>query len=596
MVTNHSLYTSLLVQINEGLIAIMDTRTQHVITLFVSIIIVMTAGCSGLGATGPANPAQESNTTDNPNESNVSNISEQATEGANNTSTSAPTSQSQDEDDSSSDDTSDSTDSLDIPDETGDTASDTSGSSGSNSNLEAGDQSNTNDRTQTANMRVYAEDKAKGGYLTEAQITVTNRETGETYTGTTHAGQEYDGNYVVFENLPLGTYQLTAQADGYKNATNTVQLTDSGRQPILQMEDRTATIQFTVVNQYGEPVPETEISIIGQEYGVVDIYTNENGKVTFGAPVHGEWHYSVLKPGYQTADVGGTLSVDGDMRKTIEIEQNVYNLTVDAGAADVPVMIERHQDGATTTKTTGSDGTIGFDVYPGDYTISTEGDQSQTVTVQDDRTVSLNSRQSQQATESNVTVDVNLPNSANLESTITLTGPEGETYSQESGMDGRATFTVPNGEYEYEITPTEQDRNYQLAMMEYSDTITVGPESSDVYKFMFFPEPEQLNAFIEVVNAETGEPIPNANIEAYSPSMSNPYKPAFSVDANSQGVYQETIPSSFAEYDYSVDAEGYATVSGSMSAQEIASHTFKLQPQTQTQTQGQTVSASSVAA
>lgn len=63
--------------------------------------------------------------------------------------------------------------------------------------------------------------------------------------------------------------------------------------------------------------------------------------------------------------------------------------------------------------------------------------------------------------------------------------------------------------------------------MEYASTIHVGPESSDTYEYIFYPEPRQLDTSIQVVNAETTESIPNVHIEVYSRNMANPYKPAF---------------------------------------------------------------------
>lgn len=81
------------------------------------------------------------------------------------------------------------------------------------------------------------------------------------YAGRTYQSEEYDGNYVIFERLPLGTYQLTADTEGYEGATYVVQLTESGRQPILQLQPQEPKLTINVVNQFGEPVNRGEVPL-----------------------------------------------------------------------------------------------------------------------------------------------------------------------------------------------------------------------------------------------------------------------------------------------------------------------------------------------
>lgn len=426
---------------------------RKTLAVILTVAMLLLAGCGGTGS-GSGNPVQDdTNATQSNNQTtqpNTSNATTQPIEQSNRTGTDN-FSQQQNTDTSMTEDQSDSPNQQQNQNQdNADSGSDTASSGGSDSS-DASD-SNTSEQTQTANMRVYAEDKADGGYLTGAEVTVMNTETGETYTGTTHSGEQYDGNYVIFEDLPLGTYQLTANAEGYQNATNTVKLTKSGRQPILQMpqapSERGGTVTLTLVDQDGDPITRgtVSVSLPDSKYSPVDLHPNESGQVSYEAPVDGNY-YGISAQGINSDNNNGQINVNGDTQKTIEVSETIYTLTVQA---DSPVTIERATDGATTTREA-MDGTVEFTVLPGSYTISADGYQSQTLDVQDDTSVALESTQPQ---ESNVTVDVNRPNGANLASTITLTGPNGGTYSKETGIDGRATFTVPNGEYEYMIPRT----------------------------------------------------------------------------------------------------------------------------------------------
>lgn len=100
-----------------------------------------------------------------------------------------------------------------------------------------------------------------------------------------------DGNYIIFERLPLGTYQFTAAIEGDVEATNVVQLPESGRQPILRLQPREPELMITGVNQFGEPVNRGE-SLTHGEHGVVD-YRIENGQVNAVLPAYGTYQYAV---------------------------------------------------------------------------------------------------------------------------------------------------------------------------------------------------------------------------------------------------------------------------------------------------------------
>lgn len=87
-------------------------------------------------------------------------------------------------------------------------------------------------------------------------------------------------------------------------------------------------------------------------------------------------------PDEGTGDAGsGDGSSDGTGDGS---EPEIHTLTVWAGeavpVADIPITLERHSDGATTTRNTGSDGTVEFTVIDGEYTVSgtdANGDSAQ---------------------------------------------------------------------------------------------------------------------------------------------------------------------------------------------------------------------------
>lgn len=87
--------------------------------------------------------------------------------------------------------------------------------------------------------------------------------------------------------------------------------------------------------------------------------------------------------GTDSNDDGDDDSDDGDENGTDDTERNsstddpdpeTHTLTVHAGesvpVSGVPITIERHSDGATTTRETGEDGQVEFTVVDGDYTVS----------------------------------------------------------------------------------------------------------------------------------------------------------------------------------------------------------------------------------
>lgn len=282
-------------------------------------------------------------------------------------------------------------------------SSSTASASSSSSSVESGESETNEDEeeeeqeageeTKTADMRVYVEDTTTGEYIEGMKITVENRETGETYTGTTVKGEKFDGKYHNFTGLPLGIYQVTAEGVGYETATNVVKLTESGRQPILhadrQYEDARVTI--TVLDNFGEPVTDGQVQIVPSETTSFTKGLDENGQASFRASGSETYQHYVYADGYQTGYPYGEIDPTEQTRKTVTVDRTVHELTVQTNGAaydsNTKVMIYRHADNATTTRYTGEGHEVTFDVYTGTYTVYVWHDgerKKRTVTVTED--------------------------------------------------------------------------------------------------------------------------------------------------------------------------------------------------------------------
>lgn len=362
-----------------------------IIAVVLSLSMVMAAGCAGWGTDGPADPAENSSTdgaeepADGSDDSGGSQPSDAGsgqdggdTESGSQVSSSGSSSSSTDTQSSSGDSGSDDSSSSD---DSGDDGSDNTG----------------DDDTTVADMRVYAEDTETGDYLEGVSITLENRETGATYTGTTTEGDAFDGSYHNFQDLLLGTYQVTAEANGYETSTNVVELTESGRQPILEMSPVSSEFAVSVEDRFGDPVTNGQVTFTHANYDSWTIDLDDSGTAAIVVPEHGTYGYSVSAPGYQTDGVNGQVDVTADTQQTVEVENEVHQLVVYAGDAapveGADITIERHADGETTTKTTDANGRVAFDVYTGSYTVSGVDErgeeQAVDVTVRDDHSMRL---------------------------------------------------------------------------------------------------------------------------------------------------------------------------------------------------------------
>lgn len=195
--------------------------------------------------------------------------------------------------------------------------------SGSDSTDDSGSGDESDDEpVRTAQLRVYVEDNSTGDYLTGANVTVVNRETGEEHTGTTEEGSQYYGNYVVFEDLPLGTYRISADADGYAGGSRSVELTESGRQPGIELAPESPSHTFTMnlVNaETGEPF-QTPVTLTRPNGTERTHESGDDGVVRFSVG-SGEYGFEI---GAEGAELGmqyaTTVSIEGgDVTRTYRL-------------------------------------------------------------------------------------------------------------------------------------------------------------------------------------------------------------------------------------------------------------------------------------
>ena len=143
---------------------------------------------------------------------------------------------------------------------------------------------------------------------------------------------------------------------------------------------------------------------------------------------------------------------DSGSSSETETDREVYTLTVTAGEPEpvenVDVTIKRHSDGATTTKTTGEDGQVTFDVYAGTYTVTGVDErrhkQAKRVTVPDQQSVVLD--------------QMERPVGDIEGNSITVIDQNGEPVE---GMHIEATTGLPGGkEHELQSKPVNDGRVY----------------------------------------------------------------------------------------------------------------------------------------
>ena len=187
-----------------------------------------------------------------------------------------------------------------------------------------------------------------------------------------------------------------------------------------------------------------------------------------------------------------------------EDDRPVYDLTVYAGeiypVEGAEITIERHSDGATTTRTTGEDGSVTFPVYEGDYTVvgvDPQGNtEEQQVTVESDTEILMPTLMDEVPPTHSLTVTVIDANTGEPVEGATVSGvggvlPSGADalVSGETDENGKVTVEVFEGHtYLIDIQAEGYERESREVTISGDETETfgIGPEKPD-------PEPNETN-------------------------------------------------------------------------------------------------------
>lgn len=196
----------------------------------------------------------------------------------------------------------------------------------------------------------------------------------------------------VMMEVPEGQYEIvvdTSDMQFVDDETHEIEMDVAAQEytvqlspPPSEMYDYSATVQ--VVDEDGNPISNELVTVTPRgSPGSEQYITDENGEFTIPGgssaegdaidhevEVRGEIHNVHLVMGSQHEQI--TVSSDAD-RETHELTVNAGERV---GVEGVDVTIERW-DGQTTTKTTGEDGQVTFDVYPGEYTVTGVDDRGE---------------------------------------------------------------------------------------------------------------------------------------------------------------------------------------------------------------------------
>lgn len=266
--------------------------------------------------------------------------------------------------------------------------------------LKEGGDDDTQGETHNLTVEVY---DSEGNPVEGADVSLTVYDSGAPIDeGTTDENGQVtfevaDGDYEVMVSGTEDAQETTdrgASVDG-EDTTHVVNLIETGN----NMYSYSATVQ--VVDEDGNPLTNERVEVSsppGEQ--PVEYITDENGEFTieFENSAEGD----VVQHEVVVRDTSETIHIErGEQSEQITVstdtDRETHTLTVNAGEVypveGVDVTIERHADGATTTKTTDEEGQVTFDVYPGDYTVTGVDEQgeeySQEVTVDGDESVLL---------------------------------------------------------------------------------------------------------------------------------------------------------------------------------------------------------------
>lgn len=364
---------------------------RTLVGVLLSVMLILSAGCAGWGEDGPQDLEAEANENDEAQAQGDLETEEQ--ESANSEDTdevvnTAATSEARNTDPVSANK------STEPENET------TRGDEADTDNSESPNESDSNDVTESEEPETHhltvTVTSPEGHAVENAEVSIVTYDGGADVADATTA----DNGQATFD-VKEGAYEVLVSHDQFdQSPANRIVMVDEDTDFEVRLENPGGMYEYSitiqVVHQDGNPISNELVRIGTPGENPENYLTDENGEVTI-----------TFQNSAETDAIQKTIEVRGqeypahitmgEQRKEIiaQGERETHQLKVQTGERNpiegIDVTIERW-DGATTTKTTTEAGTASFEVYPGEYTITSEynGDtHTETVTVENDSSVQL---------------------------------------------------------------------------------------------------------------------------------------------------------------------------------------------------------------
>lgn len=364
---------------------------RTLVGVLLAVMLILSAGCAGWGEDGPQDLEAEANGNDEAQaqedlktEEQRSTNSEDTDEVAN----TAATSEARNTDPASANESAEPENETTHVDEADTDISESPTESDSND-------VNESEEPETHHLTVTVT-SPEGHPVENAEVSIVTYDGGADIADATTA----DNGQATFD-VKEGAYEVLVSHDQFdQSPANRIVMVDEDTDFEVRLENPGGMYEYSmtiqVVDQDGTPIP-NELVRIGTPGEERENYlTDENGEATISFQNSAETDAIQKTIEVRGQEYPAHITM-GEQRKeiTAQGERETHQVKVHTGEENpvggVDVTIERW-DGATTTKTTDEEGTASFEVYPGEYTITSEYDgdtHTETVTVENDSSVSL---------------------------------------------------------------------------------------------------------------------------------------------------------------------------------------------------------------
>ncbi|MFC7224088.1 carboxypeptidase regulatory-like domain-containing protein [Halalkalicoccus sp. GCM10025322] len=364
---------------------------RTLVGVLLSVLVILSAGCAGWGEDGPQDIEVEVNENDEAqaqgdleSEERESTNSED-TDGVANTSA---TSEAKNTDPASANESAEPENEPIRVDEA-DTDNSKSPNESDSNDVNESEESETHHLTVTVTS-------PEGHAVDNADVSIVTYDGGADVADATTAG-----NGQATFDVKEGAYEVLVSHDQFdQSPANRIVMVDEDTDFEARLENPGGMYEYSmtiqVVDQDGNPISNELVRIGTPGENHENYLTDENGEVTINFQNSAETD-AIQKTIEVRGQEHSAHITMGEQRKQIiaQGERETHQLKVHTGEENpvegIDVTIERW-DGTTTTKTTNEEGTASFEVYPGEYTITSEynGDtHTETVAVENDSSVLL---------------------------------------------------------------------------------------------------------------------------------------------------------------------------------------------------------------